>query len=867
MRTSMDHPWSVIVAAVVICCTLAVYAYNTLGINVDTNDLFSRDAPFLQAEDRFNELFPSEADQILVVIDGPSKAKADQAANQLVARLEPHDQWILSIQQPGGGPFFRRNGLLYLTPEQLAGFIDQLTKAQPILGTLSANPSLVGLLDVVSLIFQGASMGEQGVGQSHAFLNQVATGIESGLAGEPATLDWGALLGSSLGPDVKPRAFVLVHPKLDPHQLMPGKPASDLIRTTARELGLTPENGYRVRLTGSVPLSDEEFATVESGSWTAITLSVVLVTVILALALGSWKLIVASLFTLGMGLLATMGWAAASVGVLNLISIGFTVMFVGIAIDFGIQFCMRLREERYRVDDFQESMVSTTRLLARPLLLAAVATAAGFFSFLPTSYRGVAELGVIAGGGILIAFLLTMTLLPALLSVLQPGPEARPVGFEKLRPLGTWLVNRRKPVLAVFALLSLATLAGLFMLRFDFDPLDLKDPESESMSTLMELAEDPLATPYTLNVLVSGPDQVRPMVERLEALPEVRNVMSIFSFVPEEQERKQEMLQNVGMMMGPAMQPPQQTAPPSAEDIRGAIDSTLAQIRTYLESGQTEEPIRSDAQRLQAALNRLSAVENPDRLQAISAEMTEGFGQAQQMLGEMLQPEQVTVDKLPEDLRSSWIANNGQYRLQVFPSGNPRQPDELVRFVEAVRSVDPQATGMPITIYESSSLVINAFITAAILAAISITILLWLTLRNIGDVARTLTPLFLATLWTLGLSGLIGMELNFANIIGLPLLLGLGVTFPIYLVHAWRRGEGNLIAAPVARAVLFSALTTLASFGSLALSSHPGTSQLGLLLSLALGLLLISTFIFLPPMLGRPPEHPEEVPAAPAAGA
>ncbi len=854
----MNHPWSVITTAVVICCLLAAYAYNTLGINVDTNDLFSRDAPFLQAEDRFSKLFPGEADQILVVVDGPSKMKADQAADQLVAKLQPRNDLVLSIQQPGGGEFFRRNGLLYLTTEQLNGFVDQLTKAQPILGTLSANPSLVGLLDVISLIFQGASMGEKGVDQSHNFLTQVATGIENGVAGKPAALDWSALLGGSLGSAMAPRAFILVHPKLDTHQLTPGKPASDLIRSTARELGLTPDKGYTVRLTGSVPLSDEEFATVEHGSWVAITLSVLLVALILTLALRSWKLIISALFTLGMGFLATMGWATIAVGELNLISIGFTVMFVGIAIDFGIQFCMRLREERYLVQEFRGSMDETAKLLARPLLLAAVATAAGFFSFLPTSYRGVAELGVIAGGGILIAFILTVTLLPALLTLLQPGPEQAPVGFERLRPLGNTLVAVRKPVLLASAALSIAALVGLFMLRFDFDPLHLKDPNSESMATLMSLASDPWTTPYTLNVLANNPDEVRAKSEKLAALPEVREVMSVFSFIPQDQDRKLETLQNLGMMLGPAMMAQPPASPPSVEDIKGAIDGTSAQIQSYLDAGETKEPIKGDAERLVAALSKLSAINDPARLQAISAEMVAGFGQARALMAEVMQPRPVSLETLPESLRSSWISADGQYRLQVFPKGNVQDPQQLLKFVDAVRTVEPNATGMPITIYESSGLVINAFITAAILAAITITILLWLTLRRMGDVIRTLAPLFIAALWTLGLSGLIGMELNFANIIGLPLLLGLGVTFPIYLVHSWRHGEDNLLAAPVTRAVLFSALTTLASFGSLALSSHPGTSQLGVLLSIALGLMLVSTFIFLPALLGKSPPPAEQ---------
>ncbi|MGF7160540.1 hypothetical protein FHS85_002163 [Rhodoligotrophos appendicifer] len=853
----MDRPWLVIATSIIACICLAIYAANTLTVNVDTNDLFSRDAPFLQAEDRFNALFPGEADQILVVLDGPTKLKADQAADKLVERLSQEKSLFPSIQQPGGGEFFRRNGLLYLTPQQLEAFSNQLTKAQPILATLSANPTLVGMLDVVSLIFQGATMGEPGVADSHAFLTQLTGAIDNGLNGKPASLDWSALLGGSIGPKIAPRAFILIHPKLDTGQLTPGKPASDRIRATANELGLTEANGYSVRLTGSVPLSDEEFATVEHGSTIAILLSVSLVIIILAFALHSWKLIFSALVVLGMGFLGTMGWAALAIGELNLISIGFTVMFVGIAIDFGIQFCMRLREERHRIDDFRLSLESTGNLLARPLLLAAVATSAGFFSFLPTSYRGVAELGVIAGGGILIAFVLTVTLLPALLAILVPGPEKKHVGFTRLRPVNDFLVRQRLGILGASALVSLLAFVGLFLLRFDFDPLHLKDPTSESMATLMSLASDPWTTPYTLNVLTDGPETAREMATKLSQLPEVRDTMTIFSFVPEEQARKLEILENLSLLLGPVMDTPIQPTQVSIDDLSGALDGSRADIQYYLESDQVNEPTKTDAANLSAALNRLAAVSDPAKLQAISNEIVGGFGEARSLMVAVLDPQTVTPESLPESLRRSWIAPDGQYRIVAYPRGDAQNPDELLKFVDAVRTVAPDATGMPITIHESSSLVINAFITAAILASISIAILLWLTLRRVSDVVRTLLPLLLAGLWTLGLCGLIGIQLNFANIIGLPLLLGIGVTFPIYLVHSWRHGENNLLSAPVARAVMFSALTVLASFGSLAISSHPGTSQLGILLTIALGLTLVASFIFLPSLLGKPPQQLE----------
>ena len=830
---------------------MTYYAASHLTVNTDTYVLFPRDVPFLANEDKFDALFPDQSDQILVVIDADTLAKAEAASDKLVARLEQHRDLFPSIQQPSGGPFFRHAGLLYDSPKELDQLSNALSEAQPMLGSLSTKPGLIGVLDVVRLIF-GEGNGNLDAAQVKPFLDQVSSSLEHGLAGKSARIDWGSLFSGQAGLDRAPRSMVLVRPTLDNADLTRGGAATEFIRASARDLGITEANGYKVRLTGSVVLSDEELATVKTGAQRAGIVAAMLVTVLLVIALRSVVLISAALVTLVTGLLTTLGWAALSVGELNLISIAFAVMFIGIGIDFGIQFCMRLREERHRRHDPKAALDATARALVRPLLIAAVATSVGFFSFLPTDYRGVAELGVIAGGGIIIAFLFTLTLLPALVAILPPRDEGRPVGYKSLEPFNRWLVRRRTLVLSVVGVVTLGALAGTVRLNFDFDPLHLKDPHSEGMSTLADLMKDPLNTPYTIGAVADSAEQAKAMAARLNALPEVDMTVSALDLVPADQTEKLATLDNLSFLLGPALTCGADHPAPSETEINTAVMSADTAVKAYLKTADSAMPLQATAVRLDAAIDRLKTAE-PAVLTKMSGEIATGFDGVCSLLSQALDAKPVTVDDLPPDFKRSWITPDGKYRLDIYPKKDASNPKNLVAFVDAVRSVAPQASGAPISIYETSKLIINAFATAAAVAVIAITVLLAFALRRLSDMLRVLLPLMLSIVWTMGFIGLVGLPLNFANVIGLPLLLGIGVTFPIYLVHAWRHGEAHLLAAPVARAVLFSALTTLASFGSLAISSHPGTASLGMLLTIALGLTLFSTFVFLPALLGAPP--------------
>lgn len=843
-------------AALLAAISAAVGASENLTLNTDTRALFDRDLPFRIAERNFEVQFPSEYDLTVAVIDGPTTQGAQSAANRLAHALVEHSDVFEFVRNPTGGPFFEKNSLLYLSLEDLDALAADLAVAQPLLGAIATDRNARGMLRLLNLVYTAAAVGEEATSAFAGAATQSAGVIEKSLGGAEASMDWQGLFTALAPPGQSARAMVVTKPILNIAALQQGEIAANLIRDTARKLGITPEDGYRLRLTGQIPLNDEEFVTVTEGTEFAGLVAVVLVAILLYFALGSGRTMFATVATLALGLLLTIGWATISVGELNLISVAFAIMFVGLAVDFSIQFCTRFRAELYGQPGTPEgrgiALDNTGATMAKPLLLAAVATALGFFSFLPTDYRGVSQLGVIAGGGMLIAVVLSFTVLPALLALIRPRSESAHIGYQWAAPFNRTLIAHRRAVLVLAAVIALAAAYALPLLVFDFDPLKLKDPKTESMSTALELMDDPLVNPNTLSVLVENESEVRPFANQLNALPEVGHTITVLDLIPEDQDIKLTILDDLYLILGPALEPGM-SAPPTPNDIRLTATRAQGSVRAYLASEYAAGELRTAAEQLTPLLDRLANSTDDETLQSLSRALLAGFDTALAPLKVGLEATRITLDDLPTDLRDTFIAQDGRYRIQIAPADLTPDIATLTQFVQSVHSIAPSASGDPVVIYETGSLVTRAFASAAIFATFAITILLALVMRRFGDVLRVLTPMALAAILTLGTCAAIGFPLNFANIIALPLLLGVGVAYPIYFVTAWRAGEATLLAAPAGRAMLFSALTTTAAFGSLALSVHVGTASMGVLLTLAMAYTLIATLIVLPALLGAPP--------------
>jgi len=837
------RPFFVVIGFLLLAILGLVYASRHLSIDTDTNDLFAKNLPWRQAQIAESKNFPQFDKLIVAVIRAQTPEEATETATALNARLQADKTFFNDSSYPAGDPFYAQNGLLLLPLNQLGKLLNSIIAAQPFLGGLAADPSSRGLFTGIGLIAEGVQQGQANLAPYNQALTGVAKNLQAAADGHPVPLSWQALIGGEIGGDAE---FVLAHPKLNQASLQPGGPATDDLVRIANTLPDVKSGRATVNYTGQIPLSDEQFASLTQGLVLGSIVSVVLIALWLYLALRSWRLILPILATLVLGLVLTISFAAAAIGVMNLISVAFAILFIGLAVDFAIQFCVRLRDVRHAAPDLLAAIPETARHAGGQIALAATATACGFLAFSPTAFVGVAELGIIAGTGMFIAFACTITFLPALLALFAPRAENIAIGLP-FGPQGDRFLHKRfNPVLAVFGALALIGLFSAITIGFDANPLDTKDPHSESMRTLSKLLDNPATNPFYADALAPNVSAAAALAAKLQKLPQVAGVISGLTFVPADQTAKLAMLNQAQTILAPTLAPQPATTPVTAAAIRAAMVTT----HDAIEKVRAQLPKNSPVLAISNAMAKL--ITEPDaQIMAMNAAVTQFLPLELQRLNESLSAQQITRQNLAPAIARDWFLPDGQVRVEALPTAAAQTTQGLKQFATAVLSVAPKAGGPAISTIATAGTILNSFREAFLLATIAIAAILLIVFRNIRDSALVLATLALSALLTALFAKLAGVQINYANIIALPLLLGVGVSFNVYFVMNARGGMQNFLSSATAHAVLFSALTTATAFGSLAASHDRGTASMGLLLLLSLAAVLISTFIFLPALLYR----------------
>ena len=837
-----------VLVALVLAIAAGFYTARHFSINTDINTLISQKLDWRQRDNQFGKAFDRDR-TILAVVEAPTPELTGAATALLGQKLSGDTQHFESVQPLGSGEFFEKNGLLFLPTAEVARLTGQFESAAPLIEIMAGDPSIRGLTGALETGLAGIKRGQIKLDSTERPFSLISQTVENVLNTGSATFSWRELVSARPLTDADRRSFIEFKPILDFNALQPGKDATDAIRQAARDLNLAGEYGARVRLTGPVPIANEEFATVQDGAIVNGIGTVIVVLFILWMALHSPKIIFAVFVNLFIGLSITTAAGLMMVGSLNLLSIAFAVLFVGLGVDFGIQYSVRYRSERFKGNDLWAALEKAAERSAVPLSLAAMATAAGFLSFLPTDYKGISELGEIAGVGMLVAFTTSITVLPALLNLLNPPGEKEPVGYAFLAPLDHFLEKHRVVIIVGTLLVAVAGLPLLYFLRFDFNPINLRSPKVESIATFLDLRKDPNTGANAINVMTNSDAEAKQIEAKLAKLPEVLSVRSLDSFVPEDQPAKLKLIAQGAKVLNPALNPDSIDAPPSDAENVEALKGSADSLRKT--AGDAKGPGAVASRRLADALSKL-ADSNQATREKTQAVFVTPLKIVLDQLKKSLQAQPVSLKTLPPELVKSWKTKDGLQRVEALPRGDPNDNDTLRKFASAVLAAEPNAIGGPVSILKSGETVVRAFIHAGFWALVVISLLLWLALRRVTDVLLTLVPLLVAGAVTLEICVLIGMPLNFANIVALPLLLGVGVAFKIYYVTAWRSGRTNLLQSSLTRAIFFSALTTATAFGSLWLSSHPGTASMGKLLALSLLTTLAAVLLFQPALMGKP---------------
>jgi len=775
---------------VLLCLALigVILAATGLGINSDTSQMVSSKLDYRQAQIDFEEQFPDEEIRASVIIRARSEDEADAFSELLVEEMRKRTDVVSDVFAPNTDPFLVQNGLLYLDSDKLDEVLSSISAAGPVLKRLGRTPDMDRLYLALADALEPVEPGEDISEALQRAMVEVSKTIDARLDGTPEPLSWQRIF---VAPDADDpglnQRIISITPVLDLSRLQPARPAILAIDTAVREL--VDAGGFDVTagITGNAVLRTEELNSVRNGIGISLSLSVLFIIILLMVALRSWVLVGTSLLALLVTILITAGFAAVMYDALNLVSIAFMVLLIGLGIDFMIHLAMHVQEERTRGLSCKESIQESNHHIGAALALCAPTSAIAFFAFAPTNFTGMTQLGIVSGFGVIVAFIVAVTLLPAGFALLPPNSgirnkqvvEASASPFFSTLALSGPVKSRIAIAVIGFGALSLFLLPQV---RFDADPMGLRDPNAPSVQAFNLLFDDEDTQPYNMSLLLPDQDAGDVMIPQLEALSEVRKVIGPEDLVPDEQFDKLDVIDAASIGLGFIFDSDDS---PSQELLDGAFDRLAMALLERPNVATTK---------LLASLTAYKAglVSSPKLRTELEGDIFRFWAQQYDRLEKQIYPEEVTFEALPESLRNRFVARDGRIRLQIEPEADLRDEDARAAFVFAVRDIAPSAAGSARSVLESGAVISRAVLIAIITAWVAVAILLAAILRD-TVLVETSTP----------------------------------------------------------RAVFFSAITTICSFGTLMFSAHRGVASMGILLSLAIGYTLICTILVQPWLLDK----------------
>jgi uncharacterized protein len=847
------------VGVIILCLLIAAlalnYTKNNLGMNTDTKDMLSADLAWRQLDLDYELNFPQYTDNILIIVEAETADQALDAADILYQNLLTETELFKSVYYPNELSIFKDSALLFLDNEKLQDLSDNLATIQPFLGRLTQDQTLKGLFSMLEDAIEAKEDGEDI--DLDPLLSQISSAIDATIAQQPYRVSWHRLMSGEDKLKTVYREFIILQPKLDYSSLLPAANHIDRLRQLSHELGLEETIGAKIRLTGSAALSHEDLLSVTRGTEIAMLLAFTMVSIIMLVGLGSVRLVLATLITLVFGLILTAAFATLTVGNLNLISVAFAVLYIGLGVDFAIHYCLRYRELCIDGHDNVSAIRESSINVGSSLFLCAATTATGFFAFMPTDYDGVAELGWISGGGMFISLVVTLTLLPALLSLMPLSLKQETItkkASSRLNWLFTLPFTQTRKIKVTTLLAVIILLGFVTQVRFDYNTLNLQDQSNESVQAYQDLLADSDTSPWTGIILGNNRKDAENIIENLQSLSLVDKLLWIDDFIPEEQEDKLIIIEEMDLLLGDLTSSPKNST---------LDDQQRLNILNRFSLQLQNSPLTRSTPLLLELQNKLSNFVDTSRLlnsDALAKRMSrfersllDSLPGRLKTLNASLNADYITEEKLPVDLTRRWFNKDAdKYLIEIYPSENIQDNDEMRRFVKQLQAADPRVVGSPVINIEASDAVIKAFQQAFSYAFIVITVFLLVLLIHKRDTLYIIASLLAAAIFTGGLSVLFGLPLNFANVIALPLILGIGVDSGIHILHRFRTAlpdDHNLLNTSSARAVIVSAMTTMGSIGNLAFSPQLGTASMGKLLTIGVAMTLICMLIILPSLL------------------
>jgi len=841
---SAIHSGKLLIGWLVAAIISMVLAFTSLQINTDPGKMIASDLPFRKSFAEFTRSFPANDNNFIVVVEAQNGKQAREASRALVESFSSRKDLFSDVYAPGLGPFFDRYGILYLPESEIKNIVQRTLQSSELLKLLTASPNLAGLAQVLEQVAPAIAAG-QSPDAVAGFLRETKKTVTARISNRSVVLDWAATVTGQVGQDPK-RWFISVKPVLDFSEIDPSEVALKEAKQIIADPEITRSGKVKIALTGEAALNGEEFQSVTQGAALAGIVSFFLVTIVIWLGMPVARLIIPALSLLVLGFMVNIGFATIAVGSLNMISVAFAVLFIGLGIDYAIHTVLRYWEERVRGRDNLQAIATAAHHAGPALALCTLTTSLAFLAFVPSDFVGMAQLGIIAAGGIVVALIAALTLIPAVLAKMDITPKEKHLLNTPVLPKPVWQ-HLRLGTTVFTVLVAIAAIVLLRDVRFDGDPVNLKDPTSPSVVAFKELLKSQPGEAYAAQIIVKDAETAEKLVPRLQQLDSVKSVRWADSFLPARQEAK---LQQLSLLAGVVPSGHLQIIDITATQRRKALSDIQAALLQIEQTDKASEKLRYEAATLRRALIILNIPQpaSNETLALLEHDMFLQLPGLLQRLGEMAMTEPLDIQTLDIDIARRYVTGDGRWRLEVIPRDDLGNETALRAFVADVRQIADNVTGTPVEITGAADVVSNAMRMATIIAFGLVLLVLIPVLRSVVSITLVLAPLILSALLLLAYTVIFKSPFNFANVIVLPLLLGLGVDSAIHYVMRAREdgAKRQVVDTTTPRAVLISALTTIGSFGTLWLSPHMGMSSMGELLTIAIIITLITTLIVLP---------------------
>ena len=875
-RFAYNHSFSVIAVSLILAALSLWVTVEKLTFKTGRGDLVAKDLPYVQRHEMFRQEF-DDFDGMIVVVEGEDPEQKKNFADALATKFKSHPEVFSDVFYKIDTSYFKDKGLLFLDPKELADLFEKIGEHQQFLEDVNSSPGLnqllisinaeisSGMVDSLLSDFIGTKDEEKDetadLGLLISLLKQMVAHLKgsapyrspwsSFFTGNEETLkEQGYLISGK-----NDLMFILVTPNEDETSFTGYKDSVEIARSLVAE---TRQQFPRVKvgITGEDVIASDEMTLTQVDVKKATLLALVGVSVMFILAFRGVAKPLMAVFCLVVALCWSVGFTTLTVGHLNILSVVFTTILIGLGIDFGIHILERYKEERMAGEDIPSSLQKTVEGTGRGNFAGAITTALAFGAMTLTDFVGVAELGWIAAWGILFCMLAMLLLLPALLAVEEKYRKTDYTGVAPSAQRNQWVEKLfRHYYLIICVCLFLVGLSTLSLrnLAFDYNLLNLQAKNTEAVAYEIKIMENANRSTWSAAMLADTIEDAQKKLDTVKNLSTVGEVESILSLIPADQPGKLEFLKKNSAVLSD-LQVEEEDSPLFLKSINRSLKRIRFKLRGKEEDGPTDSVQEAGVwvQRVTDKMAKTDPKTAQKRLSEFSNKLFADYRIKIADLRKNANPSPVEINELPNEMRKRFISKKGRFLISIFPSVDFWDIDEREKFLAQLRSVDPDVVGNAVHMFESSRLMKEGYVNGGIYAMAAIVFFVFLTFKNFKTTLFIFLPVIVGSLWTIGIMDLVGVRFNLANLVILPLILGIGVVNGIHIIHRYREETDKsipVISKSTGLAVILSSLTTMIGFGSMMVADHQGIFSLGLVLTIGVGSCLVASITIVPAVL------------------